>query len=80
MLVHTHTHGSYSNTTEGRTLSRTDDKPIRQCSVHRRRSQIATVRAMSITADSLLPRLKLDYDMGYDTTVKGASVVVKPMD
>ena len=31
---------------------------------------------MSITTDSLLPRPKLDYDVGYDATVKGASVVV----
>jgi hypothetical protein len=34
------------------------------------------VKAMTITADSLLPRTKLDYDVGYDTTIKGASVVV----
>jgi hypothetical protein len=32
--------------------------------------------AMTITADSLLPRLKLDYDGGYDVTVKGLSVLV----
>ena len=31
---------------------------------------------MTITADSLLPRPKLDYDVGYDAAVKGASVVV----
>jgi hypothetical protein len=31
---------------------------------------------MIITADSLLPRLKLDYDEGYDVAVKGPSVVV----
>jgi hypothetical protein len=31
---------------------------------------------MSITADSLLPRPKLDCDVGYDAAVKGASVVV----
>ena len=31
---------------------------------------------MTITVDSLLSRLKLDYDVGYDATVKGASVVV----
>jgi hypothetical protein len=49
---------------------------MRHCSVHHRRSQIATVSAMSITADSLLLKLKLDYDVGYDTAVKGASVVV----
>ena len=34
------------------------------------------VRAMSITANSLPPRPKLDYDVGYDVAVKGASVVV----
>ena len=45
-------------------------------SVHHRRSQIATVKAMTITADSLLPRPKLDHDVGYDAAVKGASVVV----
>ena len=31
---------------------------------------------MSITAHNLLSRPKLDYDVGYDTTVKGMSVVV----
>ena len=30
----------------------------------------------TITTDSLLPRLKLDCDVGYDADVKGASVVV----
>jgi len=34
------------------------------------------VKAMTITVDSLLPRPKLDYDVGYDVAVKGASVVV----
>ena len=34
------------------------------------------VLAMSITADSLLSRPKLDCDVGYDAAVKGASVVV----
>ena len=54
---------------------------ISQCSgvsVHRRQSQIATVRAMIITTDSLLPRPKLDCDGGYDMAVKGPSVVVRP--
>ena len=37
---------------------------------------MATVKAMTITVDSLLPRLKLNYDVGYDVAVKGASVVV----
>ena len=37
---------------------------------------MATVKAMTITIDSLLPRPKLDYDVGYDATMKGASVVV----
>jgi len=32
--------------------------------------------AMSITADNLLPRPKLDFDVGYDAAVKGVSVVV----
>jgi hypothetical protein len=45
-------------------------------SVHRRRSQIATVRAMIITIDSLLLRPKLDCDEGYDMAVKDPSVVV----
>ena len=31
---------------------------------------------MTITADSLLPSPKLDYDGGYDVAVKGLSVVV----
>jgi hypothetical protein len=53
-----------------------DNKQIRWCSVYPNRSQIPTVMAMSITADSLLPRPKLDSDVGYDATVKGASVVV----
>jgi hypothetical protein len=35
-----------------------------------------TMKAMTITADSLLPRPKLDYDVGYDAAIKGASVVV----
>ena len=35
-----------------------------------------TVKAMTITVDSLLPRPKLDYDMGYDAALNGASVVV----
>jgi hypothetical protein len=62
--------------TEVRTLSRTDDKPIRRCSVHPSRSQIPTVMAMTITANSFLPRPKLDCDGGYDAAVKGPSVVV----
>ena len=32
--------------------------------------------ATTITADSLLPRPKLDCNRGYDVAVKGASVVV----
>ena len=32
--------------------------------------------AMTITVDSLLPRLKLDCDGGYDVAMKGLSVVV----
>jgi hypothetical protein len=38
-----------------------------------------TVRAMTITADSLLPRLKCSYEGGYDVAVKGLSVVVKQL-
>ena len=45
-------------------------------SVHRRRSQIATVMTMTITAESLLPRLKLDCDGGYIMAVKDANAVV----
>jgi hypothetical protein len=44
--------------------------------VHCRRSQIGRVMTMTITADSLLLRPKLDCDGGYDVAVKGASVVV----
>jgi hypothetical protein len=36
-----------------------------------------TVKAMTITIDSLPPRLKLDSDVGYNAAVKGASIVVK---
>ena len=35
-----------------------------------------TVKAMTIIVDSLLARLKLDCDVGYNAAVKGASVVV----
>jgi hypothetical protein len=34
------------------------------------------VMDMSITANSLPPRLKLNYDVGYGAVVKGANVVV----
>ena len=74
--MHTHTGGLCSNTMEVRTLSRTDDKPIRRCSVHPSQSQIPMVMVMTITADSLLPRRKLDCDEGYNVDVKGPSVVV----
>ena len=37
---------------------------------------MATVKAMTITIDSLLPRPKLDCDVSYDAVVKGGSVVV----
>ena len=53
-----------------------DHKTIGGVSVHCIRSQMPTVKAMTITVDSLLPRPKLDCDVGYDTAVKGASVVV----
>ena len=53
-----------------------DHKLIGGVSVHRSRSQMATVKAMTITVDSLLPRSKLDYDVGYNAAAKGASVVV----
>jgi hypothetical protein len=76
VLVHTHTGGSCSNATEVRTLSRTDDRSIRWCRVHPSQSQIPIVMAMTITADGLLPRLKLDCDGDYDVAVKGLSVVV----
>ena len=38
-----------------------------------------TVKAMTITVDSLPSRPKLDCDVGYDVVVKGASVVVTPI-
>jgi hypothetical protein len=53
-----------------------DHKPIGGVSVHRSWSQMPTVNAMTITVDSLLPRPKLDCNVGYDAAVKGASVVV----
>ena len=37
---------------------------------------MSTVKAMTITVDSLLPRPKLDCNVAYDAAVKGASVVV----
>ena len=37
---------------------------------------MTTVKAMTIVVDSLLPRPKLDCDVGYDAAVKGVSVVV----
>jgi len=37
---------------------------------------MATVKAITITVDSLLPRLKLDCDVGYDMAMKGVSVAV----
>ena len=74
--MHTYTGGSCSNATEVRTLSRTDDKPIRWCSVHRSRSQLTTVMAMTITVDSLLSRPKLDCGGDYNAAVKDLSVVV----
>ena len=74
--MHTHIGESCSNTIEVRTLSRANDKPIRRCSVHPSRSEIAMMMAITITADSLLSRPKLDCDGGYDAAVKGPSVVV----
>jgi hypothetical protein len=56
-----------------------DHKPIGGVSVHRSRSQMPTVKAMTITINSLPSRLKLDCDVGYDAAVKGASVVVLHM-
>ena len=35
-----------------------------------------TVKAMTIIVDSLLLRLKLDYDGAYDMAVKGLDIVV----
>jgi hypothetical protein len=74
--VHTDTGESCSNATEVRTLSHTVDKPMWRCCVLPNRSEIATVMATTITADSLLPRPKLDCYVGCDAAVKGASVVV----
>ena len=76
VLVYTHTAGSCSNAMEVRTNHGWIISQYGGVSVHRNRSQIATVRAMIITADSLPPRPKLDCDGGYDVAVKGASVVV----
>jgi len=46
-------------------------------SVHHRWSQIATVRAMTITIDSLLLKMKFGCDGGYDVAVKGLNIVVR---
>ena len=54
-----------------------DHKPIGGDSVYHSRSQMPTVKVVTITVDSLLPRLKLDCDVGYDAAVKDVSVVVK---
>ena len=40
---------------------------------------MATVKAMTIIVDNLLPKPKLDCDVGYDAAVKGASVVVSSL-
>jgi hypothetical protein len=53
-----------------------DHKPISGVSVHRSRSQMAMVKAMTFTVDSSLPRPKLDCDVGYEAAVKGVSIVV----
>ena len=37
---------------------------------------MAMVKATTITVDSLLPRPKLDCNVGYDAAIKGVSVVV----
>ena len=37
---------------------------------------MAMVKVVTITVDSSLPRPKLDYDVCYDTVMKGASVVL----
>ena len=37
---------------------------------------MVTVKAMTVTVNSLLPRPKLDYEVDYDVVVKRASVVV----
>ena len=53
-----------------------DDKPKKWFSEHPSRSQIAMAMAMTITADKLPSRPKLDYNGGYDVAVKGLSVLV----
>ena len=53
-----------------------DHKPFGGVSVHRSRSQMPMVKAMTIIVDSLLSWLKLDCDVGYNVAIKGASVVV----
>jgi hypothetical protein len=74
--VHTHAGELCSNVTKVSTLSWTDDKKKWRCNEHLSWSQIATVMAMTITADSLMPRPKLNCDRDYDVAVKGVSVVV----
>ena len=53
-----------------------DYKPIGSVSLHHCWSQMSMVKAMTITVDNLRSRPKLDYDVGYDVAMKGASVVV----
>ena len=55
------------------------DKPMQWCCVLPSRSEIVTVMATTITADSLLPMPKLDCYVGCYAAVKGASVVVASM-
>ena len=57
-------------------LSPANDKPIQHCSIHHSQSQMPMLMAMTIIVDSLLPRPKLDCDVGYDVAMKGPSVVV----
>ena len=62
--------------TEVKTKSQMDHKPFGGVSVHRSRSQMPMVKAMTITVDNLLLRSKLDCDVSYDAAVKDVSVVV----
>jgi hypothetical protein len=75
--VYTHTVGSCSNATEVRTLSLTDHKPIQRCECTPQTISDSDDEGYDHHTDSLLSRLKLDYDVDYDATVKGVSVVVR---
>jgi hypothetical protein len=75
-LVHTHTGGSCSNTTEVSTLVQMDHKPMRWCycttqTVSDNDSEGYDRHCRHLTAEA-----KIGLQWGYDVAMKGASVAV----